>query len=111
MKSIPKLFGDWFSPKEIYGIDISEIQLAFSDSVVRNIWLLGIYEELKRLNLEIDKRLLMNDSMDITDLAARRKAHQDVLESVLTARRRAKGSNPPSKDFDLDSVTVLPAPE
>lgn len=108
MKKIPDLLRDWFSPRELQGLDIQQILAALSDSTVRNIWIFGIYEELKYLNLEIDKRLLSQDQFNITDLAARRKAYQDILESVLTARRRAKGSNPAS---DFDGVTVHPVLE
>ena len=108
MKNIPKLLEKWFSPKHLQGLDIQEILGAMSDPTIRNIWIYGIFEELQRLNLEIDKRLLTADQFNIEDLCARRKAYQDVLESVLSAKRRAKGSNPPPGSFDLDSVTVLP---
>jgi hypothetical protein len=109
MKKIPDLLKDWFSPKELQGLDINEILGAFADPVVRNIWIFGIFEELKRLNLELDRRLLNADGIYIDDLAARRKAYQDMLDSVLSAKRRAKNNNPSGpSSFDLDSVTVLP---
>ncbi len=69
----------------------------------------SVFDELQRLNLEVDKRLLTNDQRGIIDLAARRKAYQDILESVLAARRRIRNNNPQDRSgFDLESVTVQP---
>lgn len=108
MKSIPKLVSDWFSPKSLQGLDVQEILSAMSDGTVRKIWILDVFEELHRLNLEVDNRLLNVEGVNITDLAARRKAYQDVLVAVLSAKRRVKSLNPQSGQFDLDGVTVNP---
>lgn len=111
MKRIPALFRDLFSPKDLHGLDVQEILGAMSDASIRKVWLSGVFDELQRMNLEVDKRLLGDTQNDLTDLAARRKAFQDVLESVLSARRRVKNLNPQSgTTFDLDSVTVRSVP-
>jgi hypothetical protein len=103
MKKIPNLVREWFSPKSIQDLDIQDILAGMADPIIRKIWIADIFDELQRLNLEVDRRLLSGNDFHITDLAARRKAYQDILESVRSARRRAKGSNPQSY---LDGVTV-----
>lgn len=108
MKKIPHLIKEWFSPKSLQGLDLQDILAAMADPMIRKIWMAGVFDELQRLNLEVDKRLLTYDKWNLTDLAARRKAYQDVLESVLSARRQVKNLNPQSGTFDLDSVTVHP---
>ncbi len=109
MKRIPRWLMSIFSPNDLQNLDVHEILDALADSSVRKEWIVETFEELKRINLEVDKRLL-SGNWNIIDLAARRKAYQDMLESILTARRRAKNPNPKSKgEFDLDSVTVYPA--
>lgn len=108
MKKIPNLIREWFSPKFIQDLDVQDILLAMSDATIQKIWISDVFDELQRLNLEVDRRLLTNDQRSITDLAARRKAYQDVLQGVLSARRRIKNPNPKDRSgsFDLDSVTV-----
>ena len=84
-----------------------ELLAAFNDPLARKIWLLDVYEELKRLNLQIDAKLLSGSEFRMTDLCVRRKAYQDVLESVMSAKRQAKSNNPSDKSgFDLDAVTA-----
>jgi len=109
MKRIPRWLKSIFSPNDLQNLDVHEILDALNDSSVRKEWILETFEELKRINLEVDRKLL-SDEGNIIGLAARRKAYQDMLESILTARRREKNPNPRSKgEFDLDSVTVHPA--
>lgn len=108
MKKLVLSLKELFSPKYLYNLDTQEVLGAMADPSVRKEWLYELFEELKRLNLEIDRRLLMGKQLDVTDLASRRKAYQDVLESVLIARRRIRNPNPKDRSgsFDLDSVTV-----
>lgn len=107
MKKLVVYLKDIFNPKELHNLNVQQILMALSDSSVRKEWLYETFEEMKRLNLEVDKRLLSQDQWNIANLAARRKAYQDILESVLTARRRVHNPNPQNKSgFDLDSVTV-----
>ena len=109
MKKIPRFLKNFFSPKELHGIDFQEVLDAMADPSIRKMWLFGAFEEMKRLNLEVDRRLLTGNTLNITDLAARRKAYQDVLEGILTAKRQVRSHNPkPKGEFDLDSVTVSP---
>lgn len=108
MKKISRWFKDIFSPKELHGLDVKEIVAALSEEPVRKLWMYEAFQELKRMNLEIDKRLVNNQTFHIADLAARRKAYQDMLEGILAARRQLHTHNPKPKsgEFDLDSVTV-----
>lgn len=111
MKKIRGWFQDIFSVRDFNGVDVPAIQQAFNDPAVRTLWLGDILDELKRMNLEVDKRLLTGNDYRLTDLCARRQAIQDILESVLAARRQvtketqAKPHNPPKVDVNLDRVT------
>jgi hypothetical protein len=107
MKKILQKFKDIFTPKELQGLDSMELLAALNDPQSRKIWLFEVYEELKRLNLQIDSKLLSGSEFRLTDLCARRKAYQDVLEGVLFAQRQAKSHNPGDKSrFDFSSATV-----
>ena len=114
MKRIHRWFDEIFSPKELQRLDAMEIVDAMNDPVIRKTWLFEAFEELKRMNLDVDKCLL-NGGYRIEDLCARRKAFQDVLEYVLSAKRtvvmaRDHNHNSRSGGFDLDSVAVHPSP-
>ncbi len=107
MKKISRWLNQIFSPKELHGLDIQEILAALNEEPTRKMWIYETLQELKRMNLEIDKRLLTGTTYNITDLAARRKAYQDILDGILSARRQVRGHNPKSMgQFDLDSVTA-----
>lgn len=106
MKKISRWFKSIFTPKDLQAIDIQEILAAMNEEPVRKLWLYDTLQELKRMNLEIDKRLLNGVTYDLTDLAARRKAFQDFFEGILSAKRQVHSNNPKSEGkFDLDSVT------
>lgn len=99
-----------FSPREINDLRSEDLLAALSDSKTRQLWLMDVYEELKRLNLEVDRRLSVGDT-DLKDLAARRSAIQYVLSAILEAKRLARHHNPtPTGQFDLGDVTVGTAP-
>lgn len=107
MKKLTRWLNHLFSPKELNGLDVQDILSALSEESTRKLWLFESFQELKRMNLEIDKRLLAGVTFNLTDLAARRKAYQDMLEGILSARRQIRNHNPKSMgQFDLDSVTV-----
>ena len=107
MKKMIRRFKDIFGPKELQNLDSEELLAAFNDVSVRKTWLLDVYEELKRLNLQIDCKLVSGSEFRITDLCARRKAYQDVLEAVLSAKRQVRSNNPADKSgFDFDAVTA-----
>lgn len=99
-----------FQPDQFNNLDTALIAGAFNDPGVRAIWLDYCFEELRTINLEVDKRLLSGSELSFTDLCARRKAFQDVLEAVLSARRKLTQDirpNPrPKAVVDLDRVTA-----
>ena len=114
MKKINRWLHSIFETKQLQNIDLMEILDAMNDPGTRKFWLWDVCEELKRINLEIDKRLVMGNELKLNDLAARRRAYQDVLEGVLLAKRTAKSQfhNPlaGSEGFDLENVTVKTSP-
>lgn len=110
MKMIQKL-KELFAPVDFQGISLEEIARALADQEIRTIWLLRLMDDLKQMNLEIDRRLLSGQEFKIIDLCARRRAYQDVLEGVLSAQRikpKDARHNPlVSGAFpDLDRVTA-----
>lgn len=111
MRKIKRWLNDIFKPEDLNGIDMGTIGSALSDSSVRIIWLSNCLEEIKAINLEVDKRLLSGTENNLIDLCARRKAYQDILESILSARRQVVSQDPrpnlPSKgSINLDRVTA-----
>lgn len=113
MKKIKRWLKDMFAPEEFNDLDTSAIGEAFNDLGVRTIWLNHCFDELKRINMEVDKRLLSGAELGLLDLCVRRKTIQDLLEMVLSARRKVVSGtqairpNPMGKVFvDLDRVTA-----
>ncbi len=108
MKKIKRWLKDIFDPEN--DLDIDAIRSAFNDTSVRTIWLSECLEQLKQVNRDIDKRLLNGTNLQLTDLCARRKAYQDMLEAVLSARRQVTQDVRPNPkvqvDVDLDRVTA-----
>lgn len=110
MKKIKQWFKEIFEPDFFNDIDTAAISGAFNDPGVRSLWLTYCFEEIVRINREVDKRLLSGNEVGLTDLCARRKAFQDVLEAVLYSRRKLTQDmrpNPrPLVAVDLDRVTA-----
>lgn len=110
MRKLKRWFRDFFAPESFNDMDVGAIGEAFNDSQVRSIWLVNCFEELKRLHMDVDKRLLLGNTLNLKDLCARRKAYQEILESVLSAKRQATQDvrqNPKPKVLvDLDRVTA-----
>lgn len=110
MRKIKRWFRELFEPENFNGIDTAAISGAFNDPAVRSLWLTYCFDEVVRINLEVDKRLLNGSEFGLIDLCARRKAFQDVLEAVLLSRRKLTQDirpNPrPLVAIDLDRVTA-----
>lgn len=105
---IPKFINDLFTPKNLQGLDSEELMVSLADPFIRKAWILSVFEEMKQLNLEVDKQLLSKELWMIQNLAIRRRAIQDMLEKVALAKRRVKTQTHEPSGFDLDSVTVEP---
>lgn len=109
MKKMPRFMSRLFSPAYMQEIDIADLVTQLNDPMVRRIWIHEMYQELRNINLSVDKALLSRDSQ-INDLSARRKAFRDILEMILHARRRvAEGKDHDHRyqaEVDLDRVTV-----
>lgn len=109
---IKRWLSELWEPERMNDLDISEISTALSDMATRYRWLETLVDDLKQMNSDIDRRLLNGKQEGISDLCARRKAYQDILESVLSARRtvtQAERHNPrhPVDEFiNLDRVTA-----
>jgi hypothetical protein len=110
VKAIKRWFKDMFSPEVFNNLDTALISGAFNDPGVRALWLAYCFDEIRAVNMEVDKRLLSGNDLVLTDLCARRRAFQDVLEAILSARRKiTQGTNHnPRREIlvDLDRVTV-----
>ena len=110
MKKLKAWLNDIFEAEDFGDLDIGAMGEALGDPTVRTLFLNACLDELKRIHLDVDKRLLTGSEMGLTDLCARRKAFQDVLESILIARRVVRKEvrhNPRPETFiDLDRVTA-----
>jgi len=110
MNKLKRFFSQMLYPDAFNDLDTSAIGEALNDAGVRNLWLFGCFDELKRINLEVDRRLLSDTQYGLIDLCARRKAYQDMLESILSARRQVtQGQRPnpqPPVSVNLDRVTA-----
>lgn len=109
MKKVQQWFSAIFNPEEFNDLDLSAIAIALNDSKTRSIWLANMIEDIKEINITVDRRLLNGDESRLTDLCARRRAYQDVLQLVLSARRQAGSEvrpNPKVPGINLDRVTA-----
>lgn len=110
MRIVTKWLREMFQPEQFNNLDISSITAALNDPNIRTVWIQDIIAEMIRINMEVDKRLLSGPELGLTDLCARRKAIQDVLEMVLSARRKLTQAERPNprvlSAVNLDRVTV-----
>lgn len=110
MKKLKQFLSDIFKPEEYNDLDTAGIAQALNDASVRNIWLVNCLNDLKTINQDVDRRLLQGSEFGLLDLCARRKAYQDILEGILSARRQVTQEVRPnpraSVSVDLDRVTV-----
>lgn len=111
MKKVKRWLRELFAPEDFNGLDIEMIRSSLNDSSIRSLWFYACLDEIRRMNMEVDKRLLSGTNLQLTDLCARRKAYQDVLEAVLSARRQVVSvpkdvrHNPQVPGINLDRVT------
>lgn len=109
MKKLQQWLKNVFEPEEYNDLDVTSIAEALNDSSIRHRWFLDVLEEIRRINIEVDKRLLSGPEYGLTDLCARRKAIQYVLEAVLSVKRQVKQEvrpNPQVQIVNLDRVTA-----
>lgn len=110
MMKIKKWMKDIFNPEDFNDINLAEVAEALNQSDLRQRWLLAVLTEIQRINMEVDKRLLHGPEYGITDLCARRKAIQDVLELSLSLKRQMQKQegrpNPGIGMINLDRVTA-----
>lgn len=110
MKKIKRWFKEMFDPETFNNMDTAAIAGALNDPGVRTLWLAYCFDEIKNINMEVDKRLLSGVYLDFVALCARRKAFQDVLEAILSSRRKLTQDVRPNPTrevlINLDRVTA-----
>lgn len=109
MKKIKKWFQEIFEPEEFNDLDVYGVAEALNDSDIRKRWFLAVLDEIKQININVDRRLLSGQDFGLSDLCARRKAFQDALELVLTIKRQGRQDvrhNPGQQVINLDRVTA-----
>lgn len=110
MKQVKRWLKEIFGAEEFNNLDTAAIANAFNDPGVRALWLVYCFEELRNINMEVDRRLLSGTEMGLIDLCARRKAFQDILEAIPSARRKLTQDVRPNprilNDVNLDRVTA-----
>jgi hypothetical protein len=112
MRKAYRWLKDLLGPESVQDLDLQAVASAFNDHEIRRIWLAEMFNEIVLINREIDKRLLAGKDTNLTDLCARRRALQDVLEGILSAKRRVvtpvprHNPRPSVNEIDLDRVTA-----
>lgn len=109
MKKIRRWLKDYFAPG--HDMDVYAIGEALNDPATRTYWLAQMLDDIHVMNIDVDRKLLMGSDFRLSDLCARRKAYQDVLEAILSARRavtQGERHNPRVQVpvVDLDRVTA-----
>lgn len=110
MKNLKRWLTELFEADSFNDLDTAAISGAFNDPTVRSVWLAYCLDEIKAMNMEVDKRLLSGSEQGFIDLCARRKAFQDILEAIPASRRKLAQDirhNPrPDSIVNLDRVTA-----
>ena len=111
MRKLRKWLSEFFDPAT--DTNLYSLGEALGNPETRRRWILDVVEEIKRMNIEVDRRLISGTEVGFIDLCARRKAFQDVLEMILVAKRTtlAQDSRPNPKVevepiVNLDRVTA-----
>jgi len=112
-KYLVRRFNEIFNPSQFQQLDVYGVLSALQDQMVLKKWLYEVLQEIKNLNMSIDRGLVSGKLYDINDLSAKRKALQGILESALSIHREVRrGPRPnPSKgeEYDLENVTFRPS--
>ncbi len=111
-KVIVQKLKDLFTPSRFQDLDVHAVLEALRDESIRKKWLFDVLAEIKRINLEVDVKLMNQQTFGLMNLSAKRQALQFVLEAALGAKRealRTRDPNPLKSDFDFESVTVRSA--
>lgn len=110
MKRVTRWLKELFDPD--YDMDTTAIRIALNDAGTRTLWITSVLEEIKQMNIDVDRRLIAGREVGLSDLCARRQAYKDVLDAVLRARRQALDGPPSPRhnprvpvDPNLDRVT------
>ena len=101
-KILVKKLGDLFNPHAYLELDVYDVLDGLKDDVVRKNWLFEVLQEIKRLSLDIDKMLETGNVSGISNLSARRKGLQFVLEAAIeqkNAVHREPNHNPTPPPF------------
>lgn len=110
MKRLLKCLFDYFAPSN--DLDVSALGEALNDPGIRTRWLAAMLDEIRQMNIDVDRALLSSVPLALHDLCARRKAYQEVLAALLAARRNAASQDVPPQSApsrglpNLDRVTA-----
>lgn len=110
MKKIRKWISDLFEAGDYQDISLDYIVDAFNDPSVRSAWLQMVVDEIRAINMEVDRRLLNGLETGLIDLCAKRRTYQDILNFVVSAKKTVKQTESPNLRHkslvDLDRVTA-----
>ncbi len=110
-KYIVKRLMELFNPSQFQELDVYGVLSALQNQAVLKMWLYEVLSQIKQLNLQIDQGLLSGKTYDISDLSAKRRALQGVLESALSIHREVRrdtSHNQVTKaDFDFEGLTGI----
>lgn len=78
-----------FRPEETNFKDaaIEDVILALNDPVIRKHWLLSLIDEIRAINVGVDKALRENDMSDLPNKSVRRNTIVFCLNEILESKR------------------------
>jgi hypothetical protein len=105
----PKWITDIYKPEELQKIKVEEILMAMNDVSIRKHWLFEVLDELKEVNLSIDRALDAREQYSFEELSAKRRALTWVLNQVLSSKNSVAMDR--RHNHDAPDVAVNPSPE
>lgn len=107
----PRTIFEILCPAELNDLNVEELAIALNNPAVRNRWLQDVLEDLRRLNLHVDKLLERNEPQHkFVEVSARRRQTWAILQQIQLAKNSVEMDSGHNPMEDLDHVAVDPAP-
>ena len=98
-------------PAPMYDLDLTKLSLALNGPAVRHHWLKALLEQLRELNLEIDRMLERNDPQSrYIEISARRRQLVAILQQIETSKNSVELEVDHNQESLLDTLAVERAP-
>lgn len=107
----PDLIAQVFQVEIPVTLDTDDVHSILGDGNIRRVWIERIYDELRRINLEVDRLLERESSPNqFLALSARRKALLWMLAEIENSRISVELDSRPNYEEAEPRMAVQPAP-